>query len=231
MTVPRTSQDFDAWFEQHGGDPWGYDNPVIAKRLLDSVGFIGKHVLPLKDMSFVEFGAFDGRFTELLHRMYPHAQLYVNDISGAALERARQRLGKDAIGVTFFSGDLLNTELPVIKGASPVLLLLECLYYLPPGERRLAIRRLRTAFPESRILISAPITGGKYFTEDQLIALFQDEGCFLRDFRPLTLARGFPFTRRALLLLTRFSSHLRSYCANQVIYLFEPNRELHDYSN
>lgn len=231
VTVPRTSQDFDAWFEKHGGDPWGYDNPVVAKRLLESMDFLREHVLPVKDISFIEFGAFDGRFTELLRRAYPHAQLYVNDISGAALAQARRRLGDDVVGVSYLLGDLLNTQLPEIKGTPPVLLLLECLYYLPLSERWLAIHRLHKAFPESRILISSPISGGKYFTENQLITQFQSEGYSLGGFRPLTLARGLPFTRRVLLYLTRFSSLLRTSYANQVIYIFEPNREFDDNSN
>ena len=40
MKRVRTKEDFEKWYAEHGGDPWGYEKAYVKKRLFASIDFV-----------------------------------------------------------------------------------------------------------------------------------------------------------------------------------------------
>jgi hypothetical protein len=228
---PRTTEDFDNWFEI-AGDPWGYRGKPIQARLKRTAKFLQKHLGKDFAGKFLEIGAYDGSFTSRLGYTFPESKIVVNDISGIALNRARDTVSsypellsrtefllKDSLEITSkdFSESFLN-----VSEKTTVILLLECLYYLnTKKEREQCLVNLVTLFPDAPVVISVPITGLPYFTEEELISLLKRVGYIVFAIKILTWRRG----GRWLPCLGFFVNkivRLRRSMANQVLYLFYP---------
>lgn len=224
---PRTPEDFDNWF-QATGDPWGYRDDGVQNRLRDTERVLEHRYGRNFGGTFVELGAFDGTFSARLGAGFKSARLLVNDISQVALQRARaavetvpglaartRYLLKDSVAID--ADDFRND---VGDAVAPVVLLLECLYYLKPEERKRCLRNLASMLPRSDILISGPISGPPYLDEPELVGAMQALGYRLVSLRVLNLRRG-----NRLPSIARLADHigsLRRQIANQVLYVFTP---------
>jgi len=227
MSRPRTATDFDGWFRQAGGDPWDYNSRSIRHRLKVECEFIRSAVGKEYSGTFLELGAFDGSCTVLLLNTFSDASFCVVDISPFAVKKAQQKIGPRE-NVKVFNLDFLNISrsgLGIQDTQEVVLLMLECLYYLKEGERRTCVERIRKEFPTSLVFVSAPITGGDYFTESGLIGLFADSNYEMRRFQVLNLRKAIPLLRAPLEFVAQQSSFIRSLLANQVVYQFAPEPE------
>jgi SAM-dependent methyltransferase len=228
----RHKEDFDKWFRSVGGDPWGYQSEFVQDRLKASAGFITRNLGAAFSGSFIEIGAFNGEFSLLLRELFPSCQLVINDISEVALNAARARL-HNAKNVTFLLDDALTLRLPPhCENTKSVLLLLECLYYLPAPEREPTLHHLVAEMRTPDIFFSAPITGDPYFREPELLWLFAHAGYRMRDVRVLNYLDAFygkmallPRAGRPILrwAANRIPRYRRRY-GRQVIYYFAPQR-------
>ncbi len=97
--------------------------------------------------------------------------------------------------------------------------MLECLYYLNDDERRTALLNLSEEFPGASFFISAPLTGYPYFTEGNLLGLFESLGYVCVDFEVLNFRRLSIFSS-PLLGIARHCAWIRRNLANQVIFFF-----------
>jgi len=223
---PRTSADFNLWFEQ-AGDPWGYQSVSVRERLTCTAQLLVAKLGAEFSGNFIEIGAYDGSFTCLLAETFPKSRIVVNDISEVALERARtavarhsgmsrrtQFLLKDSISISVV--DIYNGF--VDPNRPSVILLLKCLYYLKREERENALRNLCQLFPAAVVAISAPIVGGDYFTEDELISMFGRQGYSVLAVKTLNLRRLGRF--RFLRAFADRNAVFRRTMGNQVLYLF-----------
>jgi 2-polyprenyl-3-methyl-5-hydroxy-6-metoxy-1,4-benzoquinol methylase len=223
MNHPRTQEDFDRWFRASGGDPWGYAHPQILDRIRLSLGFIRRQLGADFSGRILEFGAFDGSLTEPLAALFPAARILANDISTEAFRQLTARTA-GLSNVSSWCGDMLSftASVPESRPGEPTaVLLLECLYYLPAAEQRLLLQRLHDAFPEASLFLSAPITGGKYYTESQLATLLRESGYTITGREVLNFAKMPPVPRLSRKLM-RFSSYFRTRYAGQVIYQARP---------
>ncbi len=212
MGRPRTAEEFDAWFQQSGGDPWNYSSPSIRARLKASCAFLRHTVRAEFEGTIVELGAFDGSFTVLLRESFPLADIRVIDISAMAIQKAQRKVG--------YFLEISSARLQIPQNHDVVILMLECLYYLKENEREECVETIRREFPTSRVVISAPVTGGHYFTETGLLQLFRKANYTLRDFKILNLRRRTPIVGWLLKNVAQRFSFLRSAIANQVIFTF-----------
>lgn len=219
---PRTKEEFDNWYSESGGDPWNYQSRNIKRRLSDSLKFISKFIDKDFTGNIIELGAFTGDFTLLLAGHFPNAQIYANDISDAALKKAKEKAA-DCSNIIFLQKDLLEFDNSSIKNSTKknILLLLECLYYLNGNEREPAVENLINNFPNSDIFISAPIIGGNYFTEELLSEMMGRNNYYLQSFRVLNLKMFSPL-RKVLTPAAEKNYTFRKNLANQVIYYFKP---------
>jgi SAM-dependent methyltransferase len=168
-----TKERFEEWYAESGGDPWGCDQPIILDRLDNSLGFIQQFVGADFAGTFVELGAFDGRFTVKLAAAFPASHVIANDISEMAVNKARERAARFR-NVTFNTSDLSALHLPVGAATAPVILLMmEMLYYLPHDQRGKAFTRLLSNVPDiTHVFISGPIQGDDYLNEKWLREVF-----------------------------------------------------------
>lgn len=215
MTRVRSAKEFDEWFKVSNGDPWGYDSNQIQGRLSGSFEFL-KSYLSDEDV-ILEFGAFNGDFTEKLITL--NLPIFSNDISTTAINNLRLRF-KETTNVNFLEGDLLNVDLTELKRfRKPAICLLECLYYLSQDERRQAIKRLDQLFPNSSYFISGPY-GGHYFTEKELATQIFDSSFELKKIKVLNIKRLGRFSTVLIPVLEK-NVFLRSKLANQILYFFK----------
>ncbi len=217
MGRARTGKEFDSWFNQSNGDPWGYDGERIQKRLHRSFEFLKKNLKPETDI-LIEFGAFNGDFTEKLVKDAA-LPIFCNDISSVALSKIKSRFSDiPAEKLNFIEGDLLSIDLNVIRSFKrPAVLLLECLYYLNKNEQHESISRLIRDLSSPSFFISGPVLDG-YLNEDELKSMFPASYKLVK-IEVLNLKRGDRFFNLITPILNR-SKLLRQSCANQVIYLF-----------
>lgn len=221
MSRPRTKEEFDKWYNESGGDPWHYYSSGIKSRLKNSLDFILNFIPRDFKGTLVELGAFNGDFTKLLCSSFKNADIIANDISEVAINIAKGKIN-NCTNVTFVLKDLLNfNSNDVSTKKEIVLLLLECLYYLKPGEREEAISTFKKEFPESVIFLSAPITGSHYFTEEKLLEIMENNNYKLIAHKVLNI-RMFSQFRFFIKKLADSSSFIRRNFANQVIYYFKP---------
>ena len=141
----------DRYFREHGLDPWGYDNPFVRDRLAASLAFIQKFVPPDFGGTFAEIGAFNGQFTRMLAKAFPKATIAASDIVCAPWETAGPFPGK----VRFQWCDMEDFKMPEAPGPT-ILLLLECLYYVPEEERGVAAKAILAETRPSQIFVSGP---------------------------------------------------------------------------
>ena len=223
MKHPRTQEDFDQWFRSSGGDPWGYGHPQIVERIRLSLSFLRRQLGAAFDGRILEFGAFDGSLTAPLAAMFPGCRILANDISSEAVRQLTTRTA-GLPNVSAWCGDMLSFagHVPAATGDEQVaILLLECLYYLPADEQLLLLQRLRSAFPGASLFVSAPMAGGAYYTERQLVDLLREAGYTVAGLEILNFAKMPPapaISRR----LMRYSSYFRSRYAGQVLYRARP---------
>ena len=59
-----TKQDFDKWFRESNGDPWGYGSKIVKIRFNKSIDFLKQHLS--QDDIIMECGCFKGQFTKKL---------------------------------------------------------------------------------------------------------------------------------------------------------------------
>ncbi len=62
----RTKEEFDKWYNDNYGDPWGYKGWVIKKRLESSMELIKRNISKDYYGAIYELGGFNGDFTKLL---------------------------------------------------------------------------------------------------------------------------------------------------------------------
>jgi SAM-dependent methyltransferase len=219
----RTSQDFDEWFRKSGGDPWGYGGAFVQDRLDASLRFIARHVGPNFSGTFLELGAFNGDFTKRIAAKFPTALIAASDISPVAVEMARAAL-KDMQNVRLDCADLATFELTAEIVQPVKLLLLECIYYLPEGERGPAIERLVRVTGRPDVFVSCPITGGSYPTERWLMGRFRKLRYQCADAEALNYQpRWQPLVHRIGRNLASITV-IRRHTARQVVYRFVPRR-------
>jgi hypothetical protein len=223
MKRVRTKEDFEKWYAEHGGDPWGYEKAYVKKRLFASIDFVRLFTPRSYEGNFIEFGAFKGDFTCLLASNFPESTVYANDISEMSLNEAKQRKEKFS-NILFYEHDMLCFDEKDYPQDNTIILLLECLYYLDEAERRIMLHKLKTHFPESAIVISGPITGTPYFTEEGITRLFDELGYARKGIKVLTLRKDLQMFSVLVTSVLKYSAIARRKLANQVIFWFAPKR-------
>lgn len=146
---------------------WDYESPFVKDRLDKSIQFIRRFVPPDFSGSFFEPGAFNGQFTYLLAGSFASATIHASDISEDSIASARANVGHP--NVQFSCADIASLQPPRGSPEPRILLLLECIYYMPEPERREALKHLVTVLDRPDVFISFPITGGKYPTEQWIM--------------------------------------------------------------
>jgi SAM-dependent methyltransferase len=206
--MARTAEEFDRWFVESGGDPWG----------IASAGQVAGGRRPAQ---IVEFGMFHGDFTRRLSRVFPTAAIEASDISPVAVARARE-LGLGG-NVAASVGDMITIPLGRPGGECWVFLL-ECLYYLNPEERLPALQRILDILAPELVFISAPITGGAYFTEPALIQLADQCGYRLSAASPVSFRGVLRIANLSVALVAclPWPAPLRRRLARQAVYAFTP---------
>lgn len=222
--MPRTQQEFDKWFAESGGDPWHYDSPFVTDRLQRSLIFIKRHLSPRFRGLFVEIGAFNGAFSARLAPAFPRSIIIANDISGIAIQQAREATCKFK-NVVFDQSDMMSFRMPeMTPRRDSALLLMETLYYLPQDERPEAIRHLIATVRPKTIFVSGPIQGDKYFNEKALIEQFRAESFTLKGISVLNTTdefRALPPKKQSHRMLKR--PNFRQKYGRQVMYCFRPS--------
>lgn len=218
--TPRTKEEFDAWFADNGGDPWGYQGKSIQTRLCASLKFILSHGKNYSG-TFLELGAFDGSFTKYLASSFPEAKIIAVDISEGAINKNREINGNNP-NVTFICCDMLSFDYAsVANSPETIVLLMESLYYLSEQERFEVVSTISEVINKNIfIYISCPITGGKYFSEESLLSLMKRVGYKLYSFSVLNLRGRFTLSK-IIQWLANHNGKLRGRFANQVIYKFK----------
>lgn len=230
--MPRTKEEFDQWYKEKGGDPWGYEGDFVQSRLTRSVVFMQRRMMPDFDGAIVEIGAFNGDFTKRLAEAFPRASILANDISEVALDQARAKAGGYS-NVAFDLSDLSEFVLPAsLRGRKIVLTILEALYYLRHEERGPALKRLLEEAGRPLTYISGPIQGDNYFDDRGLADLFASFGYERVDLDVLNctdefreLLSGKPDAEIAEMYrrLETDEAYRKQY-GRQVAYCFEPKR-------
>jgi hypothetical protein len=217
--MPRTQQEFDQWFSK--GDPWGYSSHSIKSRFAKTLSFILRHIPKTYHGAIIEFGAYNGDFSLLLLEHFPHAKVYINDISRVAMEeiKSKTQLHHHA---SYVLSDMLTFPSHHVQPNKPVVItLLECFYYMQKKEQGACLKKISTDFPTACIFFSAPIIGGNYYAEDELIKMFKNENYRCTDWVGLNFNR----TVRASVFFYWAVNHfsfLRKKLCYQSLYLFKP---------
>lgn len=193
-TVSRpTKEEQDRYFRETVLDPWGANTPWVLDRQSNSLRFIQKFVETDFCGTFVEIGAFDGAFTRKIAGAFPSCRIIASDISRVAWENAALTTPLPA-SVTFDWSDIINFQLPAgFAESQSILLLMECLYYLPPDEQAAALKQLLERIPNATtIFISGPVAGGEqYFDEGRLREILEPNGMKFVDAHALNTKGAF----------------------------------------
>ena len=223
MPGPRTQKDFDDWLQREKGDPWGYQSDHIQDRMQKSLSFVKRKVNAGFKGTFIEFGAFDGSFTRLLSAAYPHSKIVANDISEIAVQKLRITI-QNLPNVEVHCSDMLSfpdQPLNVDTSNGLIILLMECLYYLPFEEQIAFLNNLKRKYKSFLLFLSAPMKGEKYYDENTLQYLFDKSGYIIDSRRVLNYSKVPPFSRLFDHLINN-SAYFRRLYANQVIHLVLP---------
>lgn len=222
-----TQQAFDDWYRSlPDGDPWEMASPGVQYRLRRTVEALERFVPAGFEGAFVELGPFRGEFTSVLVRAFPRASVLAYEISAVAAEQWRKIFANNPRARVEIASlrSIKKENLPAFS-APPVVLALEVLYYLPSEERPAAIQGLAEKFPDSFLVISAPVTGGKYFRESDLVGWLGAEG-FRRSYAECINLRTRAYgLQKPLLWLCSRLPFLRDRLANQVLWVFSPCRK------
>jgi 2-polyprenyl-3-methyl-5-hydroxy-6-metoxy-1,4-benzoquinol methylase len=178
--VLRTAQDFNDLYATQ--DPWRVDGHGFRTKALRRA--IGRYVAGRR---VLELGCGEGNLTGTIFA--DAALVHGVDISDVAVARARRRGLHHA---TFEISDMLRVE---TRGYD-VIALIEALYYLDVAEQDQLLARIAGQH-RGVTIISAPITGGKYFTDGDLRETFRRHGLRLIEARNLSV----DFSTPARLLL------------------------------
>lgn len=222
--MARTSDEFDALYNEHGGDPWKCEADHVQRRLDESLSLLKAYVPVEFSGTILEIGPFHGHFTRRLLNAFHQAEVVGFEISPVAADALKARQLPGCERLTLHVQDALSiTSAQVPKtDPAPVLVALEVLYYLLPDEREKCIANLSRQFPSSLMIISGPIVGGTYLQEAGLLNIFWKNGLTLdglatHNFRKKP-APGSPITQH----LCDQSMLIRRNWANQVSYVFRP---------
>src|SRR5262249_41187936 len=148
-----------------------------------------------------------------------------SDFSSFAVEMAREAVGAFP-NVRLACMDIRTFEKPADVAPPFVILLMECIYYLPEAERLPALERmLRVLGAHPDIFISCPISGIDPYPSER--NLTDKLGCLNYRMRRLRVLNYRKF-RRAIVLnglgpRLSFLAPVRRRLANQVIYHFVAN--------
>jgi hypothetical protein len=169
---------------------------------------------------FIEVGAFNGDFSRRLAAAFPRAAITASDLVKVAWENAAANEPFPP-SVVFDWCDMFDYRLPMSFDQKPaILLLLECIYYMPIADREEAIAGLLRRFPKVRLVfVSGPMGGtDDYLTEEWLIRRFKKERARLVGVRQLNLgvAKDFGFWRTLWRRLSR-----KSLKPGQAIFAFQ----------
>lgn len=121
----------------------------------------------------VDVGCGEGVLTETAIAPYARNVLAI-DLSSTAIDRAKR--ASHASNVTYVVGDVANFD---FEAAVTGVILLECLYYLPSETQASVLRKIRalsSAERDRHLIVSTPITGGKYFSREDLSNLLVVHG-------------------------------------------------------
>lgn len=233
----RTKEDFDKWFLDNNGDPWGYESKNIKNRIQNTFKELVNRVPASFDGGLIEFGAFNGSFTYLLAQHYSKAQIVCNDISEVAILKAKAKL-EPFNNIDFVVCDFLSIDkhIAYLLHSQKIILLLECLYYLNDDERKQVIDKVYSMNPQY-VFLSAPIWGGKYFTEDALNDLLNTKDyCIvhskvlnIRPFNHIILKAFCKIFSKAILFSVSHNHSVRRVFGGQTLFVVE--RIKHDYTN
>jgi hypothetical protein len=163
----------DLYFRKNTLDPWGYDNPSIQTRLDESLRFIQRFLTRDFAGTFVEIGAFNGDFTRRLLKAFPRARVLASDLVKAPWEAAAARENFPP-SVSFQWCDMMDFRMPEASDKPVILLLMECLYYLPAESRPEALATLASASFAEMTFVSGPLDSGDfYLSETHIAGLFK----------------------------------------------------------
>jgi SAM-dependent methyltransferase len=187
MSEVRTSEEFDKWYIENNGDPWGYESKGIISRLDKTFKHVSKTLKQDYTGTIIELGAFNGAFTKYLANHYKNAQIICNDISEEAINQAKAKL-EYCNNIDFIVCDMLSiSKILANKVTDNVFLLLESIYYLPCEEREYVIQKIYNLNPKY-IFLSAPIYGGgKHYMENEIIDLLKYKNYKLHSVKVLNL--------------------------------------------
>jgi len=217
----RTKKDFDKWFRESKGDPWGYDSELVNIRFNKSIDFLTQHIS--QNDVILECGCFKGQFTKSLATNFSENKIIAFDISEYAIEHAKEKV--DFKNVSFFDADILKINNSWVgehcaDGENSCVVMMEVLYYLDYEDRKQCVKMLSEEFPKSKIVISTPIVGNKYFSEESLIELFS--AYRLVSSEVVSLKRNFLFLNKVIMHLTKKIKFLHNFLVNQKIFVFYP---------
>lgn len=207
---------FDTWYKSASGDPWGYDHSVVIRsRISQTIDFIRKYCSPDYSGAFVDLGGFDGSVSLQLVKYFEKATIYFNDVSTIAIEKAKKKLaGYSQVHYSLKDMSVFTLE---EKPKDVTILLLECLYYADDEGRKSTIENISKGFPGAPVFISAPCTGGKYFTKESLAMLMEEHNYELLDHHVLNLKGHLGKIQNKFI-----KSLLGKNFPNQIVFLFKP---------
>ncbi len=217
----RTKLEFNEWFKSSNGDPWGYESNVVKLRFNKSINFIKKFV-DNSDL-ILECGCFKGQFTRILATSLPRNNIQAFDISTYAITIAKKE--SHYSNVTYFDADILDLD-PLwckhsnFEGQNCCVIMMEVLYYLDSDERQLCLDILANKFFNSKIIISAPVVGDKYFSEPEIKSWFKSHSFLACE--SVSLKRNLFFLNNFILKLSNKSTFLQNILVNQKIFIFSP---------
>jgi Nodulation protein S (NodS) len=227
----RSQEDFDYLITSRGGDPWHMDGNTVENARLDaSLAFITKYIAPSFKDTFVEGGCFNGDFTKRLISGFPQSRIIANDISSAAIQKTKERLGAQP-RVTLSLEEMGALQVDGSPGRY-CLILLESLYYMQPEERKVALAHLVRELRRPKIFISGPIHGTSvfgvpYLREADLFDTLSGLGYKTVGIQALNFVAGFEpganwFKSVRTKWMLQHDRQFREKWAHQVIYYFQP---------
>ena len=169
------------WFEHmfsrasQGEDLWGHQWRAIQKyRYLITFDLVRERVSARPGQRILDIGCGLGDFTAMLFCAKPDNEVWGIDIAETAVHAAALKYP----GIRFVAGALPEVQAP---GAFDGISALECINYLSPGDRRLAVctiaQRLR---PGGWFLFSGHLSREKrdirYFSEAEVLDSIRDAG-------------------------------------------------------
>ena len=169
------------WFEHmfsrasQGEDLWGHQWRAIQRyRYLITFDLVREHLSARSGQRIVDLGCGLGDFTAMLHRANPGNEVWGVDIAETAIAAATSRFPD----IKFTPGALPELQVP---GSFDGISALECINYLAPADRRLAMRTIAERLsPGGWFLFSGHLSREKsdarYFSELEVLETMRDAG-------------------------------------------------------